>query len=165
METEPERQRTAFRRGLEHVSSAPMEALGDVAIGTRELLVRPGDYAIRAALVVREARPDGVSDERKDFPWGTRGAVKRFYRALAILAAFGLLFARRIGWRSMSILYGVIAMNWICYAVVFWSKPRFRFTSEVMMCILTAYVLCAFWDEWQELLRKRRAPATAERRS
>jgi 4-amino-4-deoxy-L-arabinose transferase-like glycosyltransferase len=162
---EPERQRMAFRRGLAHVSSAPTEALGAVAIGTRELLVLPGDYAIRAALVLRETRPDGVSDERRDFPWGTRGAVKRFYRAMAILAAFGLLFARRIGWRSMTILYGVIALNWFCYAVVFWSKPRFRFTSEVMMCVLAAYVLCAFWDEWQELLKKRRAQTAGERRS
>jgi 4-amino-4-deoxy-L-arabinose transferase-like glycosyltransferase len=150
------RQREAYRRGMAYVSSEPVQVFRDVATGTRELLVNPGYYSIRASLVIREFTATGVADERKDFPYGTRGAVKRYYRVLAILAVFGLVFARRIGRQSAGILYGVVFMNWLCYSVVFWSKPRFRYTSEVMMCVLAAFVLCAFWDEWKDWLRQRK---------
>jgi hypothetical protein len=153
---EVDRQRLWFGRGVAYLRMSPSRLLNDVATGTDQLWVRSDEYAVRAALVVRSsAHPDRVSHRRK-FPWGSIELVTWFYPFLAILAALGLLFVRRIGWRTCVILYGIAFLNWVCFAVAYWGKPRFRYTTEVVMCLLAAYTLSSLWDVISNKLRRKR---------
>lgn len=146
IDNEGERQREWFRRGMNYLRSNPSRLFDDIAKGTNQLLVMTSTYAVRAALVVRSnIQPEGVS-HRKKIPWGSMPLVTWFYRAMAVLAAVALFFVRRMGWRTSMVLYGMVLMNWVCYAVVFWGKPRFRYTAEVVMCILAGYTLLWLWD-------------------
>jgi hypothetical protein len=153
---EVDRQREWFGRGVAYLRMDPSRLLNDVATGTDQLLVMSSTYAVRAGLVVRStANPDRMSHRRK-FPWGSIELVTWFYPFLAILAALGLLFVRRIGWRNCVIIYGIAFLNWVCFAVVFWGKPRFRYTTEVVMCLLAAYTLSSLWDVIYNTLRRKR---------
>lgn len=149
--------RRGFDLGLAYLSASPLRIVNDVAAGTPRLLWYPGTYAPRAGLIVLEAEPPYTIKARRKFPFASVALVTWYYRVTLLLAIAGLYKCRRIGWRAFIILYGVIVMNWVCYAVVFWSKPRFRYTTEVVTCVVAGIVL---WQTWETVRSFRARPRT-----
>jgi hypothetical protein len=58
--------------------------------------------------------------------------------ALLLAAFLSVFFLRHYAPRVWLFLYGVVLMNWIGYALIFWAKARYRYVSEVVFCILAA---------------------------
>jgi len=157
--TEIERQREVTRRTLAYLRMRPSRVFDDIGTGTPELLWESGSFAIRAGLMEIKEEAMQTTTTRKRYPPGSRTLVRFFYRLMLFLVIAGLLFYKRIGRNNFIVFYGIILMNWICYAVIFWSKPRFRFTAEAAICILTAFVVHAIWENWREHIAERRARA------
>jgi 4-amino-4-deoxy-L-arabinose transferase-like glycosyltransferase len=156
---EVERQKHGYRLGMAYLRSDPSRIFGDIVAGTPILLWDPDRYAVRAGLIVRKKDPPYTIRIRRKFPTGTIPLVGVFYRVLLLFVVTGLAFYKRIGRNAYVILYGIIVMNWVCYAVVFWSKPRFRYTAEVAMCIVAAFAAHALWEFVGKRMRRRRAKA------
>jgi hypothetical protein len=154
---EIEQHKRGFELGLAYLSESPLRIVGDVAAGIPRLLWRPDTYALRAGLIVREAEPPYDIKVRRKFPFGSVALVTWYYRLTLLLAIAGLFVCRRIGWRAVVILYGIIVMNWVCYSVVFWSKPRFRYTTEVVTCILAGIVVWQIWETVRSIRTGRHA--------
>ena len=153
---EAEMQRRAFRRGMATLSYRPSQLLADIGTGTPKLLWDGDTYAVRAALMKYHITAERTIVIRKAFPPGSVPLATWFYRALLPFALAGLCFFRRIGRDRLVLLYGVIFMNWVCYSVVFWSKPRFRFTAEVAVCVLAALTAVALWEKLAGQMKLRR---------
>jgi len=159
---EAARQKVWFRRGWANIADNPSRLLEDVQTGTYQLVVEPGRYAVWAATTSAERGSPDQFRHRRKYPWGTERLVVEFYRVIALMSVLGLLFVRRIGKVGFVALYGVVFMNWVCYAVVFWGKPRYRYTAEVVMCIVAAFVLWGVWGIVTALIRRAvRAKSTA----
>ena len=159
VDDEVERQNRGYRLGLRYLREGPIRLFGDAAVGTSELLWRSGSYAVRAGLVEDYEDPTITVKIRRRFPTGTVPLVTWYYRALLLLTAVGVCFYRGMGRRLAVVVYGVVIMNWACYAVVFWSKPRFRYTSEAAMCVAAAFTLCSLWGVIAPRIHKRRSGA------
>jgi hypothetical protein len=153
---EVERQRRGYRRGMAYLSYRPSRLLADIGAGTPKLLWDGGIYALRAALTKSDVTAERTGVIRKAFPPGSRQLATWFYRALLLLALAGLYFIRRIRRESWVLLCGIVVMNWVCYSVVFWSKPRFRFTAEVAMCVLASLAAVALWEKFSGRMKPRR---------
>jgi len=151
---EAERQKLGYNLGRDYLSAAPYRLFKDVLTGTPLLLWEPGVYALYAGGMKRYNQ---VESERvihlvpRDSPVATTGLVTWYYRLLLVCAVGSLFLYPRIGRRSILVLYAIVVMNWVCYSVVFWSKPRFRYTTEVVFCVLTAIVM---WKLWEAARRK-----------
>lgn len=162
-----ERQKYWYGRGWANIKEDPGRLLRDTRAGTKALLVDNTPYAVHAPHV--RDLSDTLAEMRRRgrrYPWGAERSVMVFYRILFFAAIAGVLLVRRIGVRNFAVLYGVVVMNWVCYAVVFWAKPRYRYTSEVVMCIIAAFVLAWLWDAggWRRHLRLVRLPGKAQNR-
>lgn len=149
------------------VQAHPAALAGSVARGTFELF-RPSAYA--ASWSLAQPRPFASAPYGQRDLFGLpvlRGALAVSYGMLAGLALYTVASA---GWRGPKwgrCLCAVIALNWLCYAVVFWSQPRYRYVSELMICLLAAPTLysmvswlavsgTAVWDSWWGGTVKRR---------
>jgi hypothetical protein len=119
-----------------------------VLTGTPHLLWKPGTYALHAGLMIRndkEQKPEVIHLTPRASPAGAVRVVW-FYRLLLVCAVGSLFLYRQIGRRAIMILYGIVVMNWVCYSVIFWSKPRFRYTTEVVFCVLAGIVVWRLWE-------------------
>ena len=158
---EAEKQRRAFRRGIAYLSHSPSRILSDIGTGTPKLLWEGDTYAAGAALRSFEITAEHTIVTRAPYPRGSVPLTTWFYRALLPFALAALWFARRIGRDVLVLLYGIVVMNWVCYSVVFWSKPRFRFTAEVAVCVLAALAAVALWESVAGRLKKPEIPPPA----
>lgn len=133
--------REAYRLGLDYLRENPLRLFSDAATGTALLYAPGAAYGVREALWVPASNSaQGVAFRRK-YPWGTRGLVATYYVCLALLAVVSIGFLRprrRVAWL---VPLGIIVMNWLCYAVVFWAKARYRFTMEAFSCLLAGIAL------------------------
>jgi hypothetical protein len=150
-----ERQRYWYRRGWDNIREDPRRLLRDTAAGTKALLIEKTPYAVHAPFVrdLSGTLADLRSRDRR-YPWGAEQVVRMFYGFLLFGTVAGVFLVRRIGIRNFAVLYGVVAMNWLCYAVVFWAKPRYRYTSEATMCIVAAFVLAWVWGVGGNIYRR-----------
>jgi 4-amino-4-deoxy-L-arabinose transferase-like glycosyltransferase len=133
--------REGYRLGLDYLLENPLRLFSDAATGTARLYAPGAAYGVREALWVPASNSaEGVAFRRK-YPWGTRGLVATYYVCLALLAVASVLFFRSRRRAAWLVPLGIIAMNWLCYAVVFWAKARYRFTMEAFSCVLAGIAL------------------------
>jgi 4-amino-4-deoxy-L-arabinose transferase-like glycosyltransferase len=145
-DNEIELQRRTFNRALGYLETKPSRLFDDIAMGTPLLLWDSGAYSVRAGLIHRKSEPPYTIRVRRKYPTGSLHLIEWAYRLVLLFVIAAPLAYRRIGPAGMLLPYGIIALNWVCYAVVFWSKPRFRYTAEIAMCILMAFALTWLWD-------------------
>lgn len=145
--------REGYRLGLDYLRENPLRLFSDAATGTARLYAPGAAYGVREALWVPASNSaQGVAFRRK-YPWGTRGLVATYYVCLTLLAVASLLFFRPRRRAAWLVPLGIIAMNWLCYAVVFWAKARYRFTMEAFSCVLAGIAL----SETSRRLRPKRS--------
>jgi len=140
---ELERHRTGNALGWEHIkASGARDLTSGILTGTRALFFTGGHYSIfwatRAPKDPASGRFPGrdVGGESR-----LRGTISPFYVGLLPLVALSLLFLRRwerVPWLGLA---GFVIMNWVCYAIVFWGKARYRFVSELVFCVLAGACL------------------------
>ncbi len=139
--SEMERNREGYRLGLEYLRERPSRLLREMVEGTREL------YTIRDVEIVRTAlwvpAPNSATGVpfRRRYPTGTLGLLAAYFAASLLLAAGGAVYWRRYPIMAWLVPVGILIMNWFCHTVVFWGKPRFRYTSEAFLYILVAITI------------------------
>jgi len=131
-----------YRLGFENLRDEPTRILGDIAQGTKHLYEPPRYaplYSSRAFAKVAPY-PPSVSDNLLSVV--QRVNVLGWY-AIAAVAVVGwiLLVAHRR--RAALVIAGFAAANWVCFAVVFWALPRYRFPLEPCLCLSAAVAIDA----------------------
>ena len=63
------------------------------------------------------------------------------YLCLILMALLSLPYWRTYDRNAKLVLLGIPVMNWICYAIVFSATARYRFTAEVVFCMLAGSVV------------------------
>ncbi len=153
-----EAQENGYRLGLEYLQEISVaEALATVAEGTRRLYLKPAKYSLKWSL--------RLPREHREAPWTENRIPARgffdsllFYYYLVIAFAFcSLLLLRKYAMKAWIMLYGVILMNWAGYALIFYSKPRYRYTAEVTFMVLAAIVIFEISLHMRRHLADRRA--------
>jgi 4-amino-4-deoxy-L-arabinose transferase-like glycosyltransferase len=134
-------QKVAYQYAMYYLREDPTRLLSDVRKGTTRLYFEVANYAVHANLIQGGANVTYGSTPRKNYPTGSRGAVKRVYATMAILALLSFIFWRRHRGKVFTPLVLIVALNWFCSGVVFWGRPRYRYTSEIVFCILAAILL------------------------
>lgn len=135
---EDELAETGYRLGLEHLAEAPWSLAGDVARGTIELYAPP-EYAAHYSTRARGRYP---------FPPSVSPAVEDGARTIAVVGWVGFALVALAGVvrlrtrpRALAAIGALVLANWLCFAVVFWAMPRYRFTIEPLVCIAVGAAL------------------------
>jgi 4-amino-4-deoxy-L-arabinose transferase-like glycosyltransferase len=145
--------RTAREYAIRHLKEEPGGIVTDMKWGTVLLLVRPATYSLYSTLIVPGGDVAGAKP-RKDYPPGSRGLVRYFYYGIVLLA-----FASIFLWSRRGVVFPLlllVVMNWVCFAVIFFGKPRYRYTSEIVFCILSAIVIGTLWSWMREWVTRQR---------
>ncbi|MFH1755226.1 MAG: glycosyltransferase family 39 protein [Candidatus Latescibacterota bacterium] len=133
--------RLGYQLGLEYIKEKPQRLLQNTAKGTSILYLKRDHYAIRSSLFVSERYSPTKMAFRKKYPVGSRPLLNAYYYSLLLLAPLSLVFYRRYPKSLWFILFGIIFMNWMCYAVVYSSQSRYSYTAEVVFCLLAGITL------------------------
>lgn len=139
---EVEMSRRGYELGMASLREEPSRLIDDIVTGTQELYGPPryAPYFSSRAFAEKAPYPLGVAPR-------TITAVRTYnllgWYSIAALAVVGwaVLVVRRH--RAAAVLTAMVAANWLCFTVVFWALPRYRFPIEPMLCIAAAVVIGA----------------------
>ena len=139
---EAEMSRRGYELGMDSLSERPGRLLGDIAEGTRELY-GPPRYA--PYFSTREFA------ERGPYDLGVSPELIREVRRNNLIGWYSIAALAVVGWailvlrrhRAALVLTGMVVANWLCFAVVFWALPRYRFPIEPILCIAAAVAVQA----------------------
>lgn len=121
--------------GLQYARDNPDHWVPTVRQGTRELLA-PASYA--AFYATMQPHPDpGRLAPRDDLGARDTAIALAGTSSLWLLAAglAGLAVVpvwRRRAWLAVA---GIVAANWVVYAVIFWAQARYRFVIDALACV------------------------------
>jgi 4-amino-4-deoxy-L-arabinose transferase-like glycosyltransferase len=138
--------RIGWKEGLAYVGGRPIALLESARDGTYAWLESP-EYALIWST--------GTPDEYEFLVWDHRyirfeGVTRRL---LIISSAISLSLgaAAFIAWRRWSVdlrilAAGVVSLNWLGHAVLFFGHPRFRYTVDTIATILVAITIVTLWN-------------------
>jgi hypothetical protein len=142
---EVERQRVGYTLGWQYISSAGLpQLLRDIGVNTRTLF-----WSTEAASLHWSTRePRGSPDDTTAQPLRALTwlpAVERLGHLVLLALALGSLVSFRqqpapFLWTA----WGIVAMTWLGYAVVFVAMARYRYAAEVVWCLLAGVTLGSF---------------------
>jgi len=137
LDDHPTRERNAagYQIGWGFIKENPGSVLDSIVAGTRELY-RPDDDG-----VYWSTRTHAEGERiQKDVPllgaWSFLG--KTSLQLLEVLAVLALLRRRPWTKKAAWLLGGILFANWVCYAVVFFGQPRYRWMAEMAICMIAA---------------------------
>jgi len=136
---EIETQKIGYQVGLEYISNANLARIAqDIIIGSKHLFLSQPNYSVswNTKLPRLESGTPNPSKQLKGINWFYK--LTKVYFPLMLVALMSILFVHRYTHKAIVSLYGIIIMNWIGYACVFWAKARYRYVSEYIFCILAA---------------------------
>lgn len=139
---EVERQKLGYKLGFEYISNVSLiRILKDVLLGSKRLYIDLGTYSLEWSISIPKQDPftDFTLKRLKGFHLFS--GLTRAYYILLLGSVLSCIFIRRFSIITWITLYGIIFMNWITFAWVFWGKPRYRYTAEVVFCILSSFIL------------------------
>lgn len=129
------REGTAY--ALRYVREAPSHLLENAVKGSREL-TRAANYGVHWS-TIRDmgSEESGAPPVTADLAGRTAfmSLERKGWRFLAVLSIVALFFRKLISRAAWTVIGFVLAGNWICFALVFWAKPRFRYAPEAVLCI------------------------------
>jgi 4-amino-4-deoxy-L-arabinose transferase-like glycosyltransferase len=138
---EIQQQKLGYHLGFDYlINHSILRIVKDIARGTKALYLSSSAYSLRwsTSLPIIE----GTTYRSKQLKW--INCLKYFtlsYFLLLSAAILSCLFLRQYDLRMWAFLYGIVVMNWIGYAWIFWGKARYRYISEIVFCILAAISL------------------------
>lgn len=155
---EVRRNRAGWEHGLRYVREHPADWWPTARRGTAELL-GPSRYAARYAtvtvdpvarnLVARDdlaLRADAVDLAARSSHW----------LLWAGAAGFALVPVWRL--RAWFAVAGIVAANWLTYAVIFWAQARYRFVVDALACVAVGAVPAAVAAVASWIRQRRRGP-------
>ncbi len=84
----------------------------------------------------------------------TASAIGWFIGGGLLIVGIGALTMRRgRGRRALGGLVALVATNWLCFAVIFWGMPRYRYAIEPVLAVLAAVGAIAIADRMRGLHR------------
>ncbi|MBN2171765.1 MAG: hypothetical protein JW819_10660 [Candidatus Krumholzibacteriota bacterium] len=131
--------REGWRLGLRHIGERPVSLLESAALGTARLL-RPSQYALQWSLRGGANVPPVPREILRWLLYLSWPAL-----VLLVLAAPWLAGARP--GRLLAVPFLILAANWVCYALVFWAKPRYRYGAEILLLVPAAATILAVWAQ------------------
>jgi Dolichyl-phosphate-mannose-protein mannosyltransferase len=163
---EVEMSRRGYELGRASLAEQPLRLFGDVAEGTRELYGPPRYAPFFSSRDFSAAAP---------YPLGVSPELIGVVRAYNLAAWYTIAVLAVLGWcalvvrrhRAALVLTGMAVANWLCFAVVFWALPRYRFPLEPFLCIAAAVPLTLLARRGGARFRRGGAthPATASAQS
>lgn len=124
-----------FEEGWNFIKEHPGSVFDSIVEGTRKLY-EPDDSGVYWSTQTHA----GGERVQKDFPllgvWSFLSKTSfQLLEVMAILALFRLKpWTKKAAW----VLGGILFANWLCYAVVFFGKPRYRWMAELAICMIAA---------------------------
>lgn len=150
---EVERNEKAWRLARDHIAKTGISGiLHSSAMGTLHLLGRPPLYAAKWSTIPRKDKRLYSVRVRLRQRMAPYILLTVFYYAILLMSVASAVRFRRASKNLLIPVLGIVASNWFFHTVVFWGKPRYRYVSEVMMCILAAGLIVTWLTE-----RKKRA--------
>ena len=140
--SEAQQQAIGYELGFKYLSEASLLRIArDIAEGTARLYLLSGAYSVEWSTKLPRLKPGTPYPSKqlkgtnlfKELTWA--------YFILFSAAILSCLFLLRYPLRMWFYLYGIVVMNWIGYAWIFWAKARYRYVSEVVFCILASFIL------------------------
>jgi 4-amino-4-deoxy-L-arabinose transferase-like glycosyltransferase len=131
-----------YRLGVENLRDEPTRILGDIATGTKHLYEPPRYAPLYSSRSYALTPPYPPSVSHKLLSVAERVNVVGWY-LVAGLGVTGLLLLVARRRRAALVIIGMAAANWICFAVVFWALPRYRFPIEPFLCLSAAVAVDA----------------------
>ncbi len=71
------------------------------------------------------------------------------------LALCSLLFRKNMSLPGWVLIGSILAANWVCYAVIFWGKARFRYIPEILICTLAGWAVVQAYDRMRAGLARK----------
>lgn len=140
--------REGFRLGMQFILGHPLASLIAIGERTRELYMKPNYGTLYSVAQSEGQRTKRQLSERLE-SWG--------WYLLCLLVLLGPLAHRYWSRQSFLLLFSVVASNWVCYAVVFWGKPRYRFVPDVLFCLIAGATLAFLTSKVKELRAAKKA--------
>ena len=143
--SEVERNEEGWRLGWRHIRETHVVGmLRSTAQGTLQLFLEPPLYAVKWSTTTR-------GKSKKQAKWNARLAYRAlgyavataFYYALLLCSLFVGRHRRKLFRPAFTAALALVFTNWLCYAVIFWGKARYRYLVEVLMCVFAAVTLDA----------------------
>jgi hypothetical protein len=140
--------RRGYELGLERLREDPGRLARTVATGTARLYGAPryAPYFSSRGFAAEHPYPLRVDP---GLIAAVRTANLAIWYGVAALAAAGWVVALVRHRRAAAVIGSFVAANWVCFAVVFWALPRYRFPVEPMLCIAAAIALHAATGRWR----------------
>ncbi len=139
---EAEQQKILYRLGFEYLARADIfDILKDLALGTAQLYLYPGTYSVHWSTRLPNIEPDMPFPAKSLSGIQPLKWVTLLYLPILLLSILSWIFFKKYLFKTWFCLYGLVFMNWVGYAWIFWGKARYRFVSEVAFCILASFIV------------------------
>jgi 4-amino-4-deoxy-L-arabinose transferase-like glycosyltransferase len=136
---EVQRQKFGYKLGFEYLTTANLQKIAkDISVGTSNLYFSTDYYALYWSTRIPSLESDTPNPSKQLKGIYEIQKVLQMYFFLALSAILSLLFVRHYPLKVCFFLFGIVIMNWIGYAWIFWAKARYRYTSEIVFCVLSA---------------------------
>ena len=131
-----------YRLGLENLRDDPGRLVGDIVEGTQHLYEPPRYAPWFSTRGFAKVAPYPRDVSARLYSGVQRVNVDGWYVIAGLaIAGWALLVAHRR--RAALVITGFVVANWICFTVVFWALPRYRFPVEPLLCLSAAVAIDA----------------------
>ncbi|MDQ1511131.1 MAG: hypothetical protein QOG50_2975 [Actinomycetota bacterium] len=129
-----------YELGIENLRDDPVRLLGDIVEGTQQLYEPPryAPWFSTRAFAKVAPYPPSVSGSFLSVVQRVNVVVWYTIAGLAVTGWILLVTRRR---RAALVITGFAVANWVCFAVVFWAIPRYRFPIEPLLCLSAAVAI------------------------
>jgi hypothetical protein len=143
VDDEVERNKFGWTYGLTYVREHPEDWVPTIQEGTRGLL-KPSSYAGFYSTVIYDVTNERLVPRADlDIRLDAIDLAGRSSHWLLWAGLCGLLLLPVWRIRMWLAVVGVVAANWVVYAVIFWAQSRYRFVVDAFACVAVGAVAAA----------------------
>jgi hypothetical protein len=138
-----ERNEMGWELGWRHLRTTHVGGvLRSTALGTAHLWGEPPIYAVKWSTVLEDTMAQKRYGSRLAYRAPGYAVASAFYYILLVVGCIAWRFRNKLDRSTASAALALIFMNWVCYAVIFWGKARYRYLAEVLLYVFAAIAIC-----------------------